>query len=60
MKVGAAHPHLVVSARGFDTLEFQAISFYQRRGYSTYGVLEGFPLGSRRYYLQKQLNGESR
>lgn len=42
-----------------DTLEFQALSFYQRRGYSTYGVLEGFPPGSRRYYLQKQLEGES-
>lgn len=41
-----------------DTLEFQALSFYQRRGYSTYGVLEGFPPGSRRYYLQKRLNGE--
>ncbi len=46
------------TAAYLDTLEFQALSFYQRRGYSTYGVLEGFPPGSRRYYLQKQLNGE--
>ena len=38
-----------------DTLEFQAVSFYERRGYSTYGVLEGFPPGSRRFYLQKSL-----
>lgn len=38
-----------------DTLEFQALSFYQRRGYSTYGVLDGFPPGSRRFYLQKRL-----
>ena len=43
------------SAAYLDTLEFQAPSFYQRRGYSIYGVLEGFPPGSRRYYLQKQL-----
>ncbi len=38
-----------------DTLEFQAVSFYERRGYRTYGVLEGFPPGSRRFYLQKSL-----
>lgn len=38
-----------------DTLEFQAVSFYERRGYRTYGVLEGFPPGSRRFYLQKTL-----
>jgi GNAT superfamily N-acetyltransferase len=41
-----------------DTLEFQALSFYRRRGYSIYGVLEGFPPGSRRFYLQKRLGGE--
>lgn len=38
-----------------DTLEFQAVSFYERRGYRTYGVLEGFPPGYRRFYLQKSL-----
>jgi GNAT superfamily N-acetyltransferase len=38
-----------------DTLEFQAVSFYERRGYHSYGVLEGFPPGSRRIYLQKNL-----
>jgi GNAT superfamily N-acetyltransferase len=38
-----------------DTLEFQALDFYRRRGYSVYGVLEGFPPGSRRFYLQKSL-----
>jgi GNAT superfamily N-acetyltransferase len=40
-----------------DTLEFQAPEFYQRRGYTIYGVLEGFPPGSRRFYLQKRLHG---
>ena len=39
-----------------DTLEFQAVEFYQHRGYSVYGVLEGFPPGSRRFYLQKRLD----
>jgi GNAT superfamily N-acetyltransferase len=38
-----------------DTLEFQALSFYQRHGYSIYGVLDGFPPGSRRFHLQKNL-----
>jgi GNAT superfamily N-acetyltransferase len=39
-----------------DTLEFQALEFYRHRGYSIYGVLEGFPPGSRRFYLQKRLH----
>lgn len=38
-----------------DTLEFQAVSFYKRRGYGIYGVLEGFPPDSRRFHLQKSL-----
>ncbi|HCX31291.1 MAG TPA: GNAT family N-acetyltransferase [Blastocatellia bacterium] len=38
-----------------DTLEFQAVSFYERGGYSTYGLLDGFPPGSRRFHLQKSL-----
>jgi GNAT superfamily N-acetyltransferase len=38
-----------------DTLEFQALSFYQHRGYIPYGVLDGFPPSSRRFYLQKRL-----
>jgi len=39
-----------------DTLEFQALEFYQHRGYSIYGVLEGFPPGSQRFHLQKRLD----
>jgi len=41
------------TAAYLDTLEFQAVSFYEHRGYRTYGILEGFPPGSRRFYLQK-------
>jgi GNAT superfamily N-acetyltransferase len=47
------------TAAYLDTLEFQALSFYERRGYTIYGVLEGFPPGSRRFYLQKTLGGAS-
>ena len=38
-----------------DTLEFQALPFYERRGYSVFGVLEDYPPGFRRYHLQKKL-----
>ena len=38
-----------------DTLEFQAIGFYRRRGYEVYGVLDDFPPGSRRFHLRKRL-----
>jgi GNAT superfamily N-acetyltransferase len=36
-----------------DTLEFQALELYRHRGYGVYGILNGFPPGSRRFYLQK-------
>ncbi len=38
-----------------DTLDFQALPFYQKYGYSVFGVLDDFPLGHKRYYLQKAL-----
>ena len=38
-----------------DTLEFQALPFYERHGYSVFGVLEDYPPGFRRYHLQKKL-----
>jgi GNAT superfamily N-acetyltransferase len=39
-----------------QTLDFQgALPFYERRGYAVFGVLEGYPPGSRRYYLRKTL-----
>jgi hypothetical protein len=36
-----------------DTFDFQALGFYQKRGYEVFGSLEGFPTGHRRYFLQK-------
>ena len=38
-----------------QTLDFQALPFYERRGYEVFGVLEGYPPGSKRYYLRKTL-----
>lgn len=38
-----------------QTLEHQALPFYERRGYAVFGVLEGYPPGARRYYLRKTL-----
>lgn len=38
-----------------DTQDFQALPFYQKRGYTVYGELEDLPLGHKRYSLQKKL-----
>ena len=38
-----------------DTQDFQALPFYQKRGYSIYGELEDMPIGHIRYSLQKKL-----
>lgn len=38
-----------------DTMSFQALSFYERYGYTVYGVLDNFPPGQRKYLLQKPL-----
>jgi GNAT superfamily N-acetyltransferase len=39
-----------------DTYEFQARPFYEKHGYQVFGVLEGYPAGTRTYYLQKALS----
>lgn len=38
-----------------DTLEFQALPFYEKLGYQVFGVLDGYPPGYRQYHLSKQL-----
>ena len=45
---GAKHAYL-------DTFSFQAPEFYKKCGYEVFGVLEDFPAGYRRYFLQKEL-----
>jgi GNAT superfamily N-acetyltransferase len=38
-----------------DTLDFQALDFYARRGYTVFGQLDDLPPGHTRYYLRKTL-----
>ena len=38
-----------------DTFDFQARPFYEKLGYAVFGELADFPLGHRRYFMQKQL-----
>ena len=37
-----------------DTFSFQARGFYEKLGYEVFGVLDEFPKGHSRYYLQKR------
>jgi GNAT superfamily N-acetyltransferase len=38
-----------------DTHSFQALGFYQKRGYAIFGTLEDFPPGHTRHFLRKRL-----
>jgi GNAT superfamily N-acetyltransferase len=38
-----------------ETWEFQARPFYERHGYTVYGVLEDYPPGATEYHLAKRL-----
>jgi GNAT superfamily N-acetyltransferase len=38
-----------------DALSFQAVAFYQNRGFVTFGVLEDCPPGHQRLFLHKRL-----
>ena len=42
-------------AAQLDTMSFQALAFYERHGYIIFGVLDNFPPGHRKYFLQKRL-----
>lgn len=39
-----------------DTFEYQARPFYEKLGYSVFGVLEGYPPEYRQYHLSKRLS----
>ena len=45
---GCHHAHL-------ETVDFQARSFYERLGYTVFGVLDDYPRPYKRFYMQKQL-----
>ncbi len=36
-----------------DTMEFQARGFYEKQGYSVYGVMEDYPVGHRKFLMRK-------
>lgn len=38
-----------------DTFEFQARGFYERIGYTCFGELKDYPVGSTRYFMKKTL-----
>ena len=44
-------------AASLDTFSFQARGFYERLGYSVFGILDDCPPGHRRFYLTKRLGG---
>ena len=39
-----------------DTFSFQARPFYEKQGYSVFGVLEDYPPGHKCYFMQKRLD----
>jgi len=39
-----------------DTFDFQALPFYQKLGYETFGHLEDYPANHVRYFLRKRLS----
>jgi GNAT superfamily N-acetyltransferase len=45
---GCKHAHL-------DTMSFQALPFYEKHGYTVFGVLEDLPEGHKKIFLQKKL-----
>ncbi|MEK7952817.1 GNAT family N-acetyltransferase [Luteolibacter soli] len=44
---GCLHAHC-------DTFDFQALPFYQKLGYQTFGSLADYPVGHTRYFLSKR------
>jgi GNAT superfamily N-acetyltransferase len=46
---GCRHVHL-------DTIDFQALPFYQKHGYTLFGVLDDKPPGHQSFFLRKDLS----
>lgn len=42
-----------------DTMDWQALPFYQRHGYTVWGQLDDLPIGHTRYSLKKRLSGDA-
>ena len=43
-----------------ETYSFQARPFYERFGYTVFGVLDDYPIGHCRYFMQKDLSAGAR
>lgn len=41
-----------------ETYSFQAKPFYERHGYHVFGLLDDYPMGHERYFMQKSLRDE--
>jgi ribosomal protein S18 acetylase RimI-like enzyme len=48
IKRGCRYAHL-------DTMSFQALSFYEKQGYTIFGELDDLPVGHSRLFLKKEL-----
>jgi GNAT superfamily N-acetyltransferase len=46
---GCLHAHV-------DTMDFQSPAFYQREGYTVWGVLEDLPPGHQRIFMRKEIS----
>ena len=42
-------------AANLETHSYEALGFYQKRGYEVFGVLEDYPPGHTKYFLRKRL-----
>ena len=42
-------------AAHLDTMSFQALPFYEKNGYTVFGVLNDLPVGHSRYFMKKAL-----
>ena len=46
MQNGCDHIHL-------DTFDFQARDFYEKNDFQIFGIMEDYPIGHKRYYLEE-------
>lgn len=42
-----------------ETFSFQALSFYEKRGYAIFAELPDFPVGGKKYFLSKSITARS-